>query len=441
MQNGGKPTRSTAPRSWNLNQTTDINLIFYDLTELLYQSAGFKSYYGIARVVAEGAQAAAKSEHPVRFVAFSQAHDAFFEVFADHDETGAVEFDIPNAGQPIYTRRVNHGKRRLLTALSPLVFFGLDAWERRRWAQGAGTFVPLDLAGGRFLSAARPKLMANAVQHLERKGGVSLHFLLHDAMPLHDEAKRRKKRFNSSFHKDTSYLIERADQIIANSQFTAEDLSQFADQGVLPAPRRLDVAQLAHEFPAGSENPSLTLPKRDYVLMVGTALGRKNLDVVLAAMARIAETGATPPLLVLAGRERKRTVAYLERPEMAAVKPHVQMAPSPHQTDLERLYRGCMAVILPSELEGWGLPAAEALWLGRPAICSDIPVFHEVCGEAGIYFGLRDAAALAGYLTRLADDPAYRQACEQRVADHRPNLRSWSDFGRDLLDCVARAPL
>lgn len=52
--------------------------LFYDLTELLYLSHGFKTYYGIAKVVAEGAKEAFRADNGTRFVAYSQGHDAFF---------------------------------------------------------------------------------------------------------------------------------------------------------------------------------------------------------------------------------------------------------------------------------------------------------------------------------------------------------------------------
>jgi glycosyltransferase involved in cell wall biosynthesis len=45
------------------------------------------------------------------------------------------------------------------------------------------------------------------------------------------------------------------------------------------------------------------------------------------------------------------------------------------------MYAGATALVLPSLYEGFGLPAVEAMQLGTPVICSDIPVLREVTGN------------------------------------------------------------
>lgn len=48
-----------------------------------------------------------------------------------------------------------------------------------------------------------------------------------------------------------------------------------------------------------------------------------------------------------------------------------------------------------SLMEGFGLPVLEAFAANCPVICSDIPVFHEVGGEAALYFKPDSPADLA----------------------------------------------
>jgi glycosyltransferase involved in cell wall biosynthesis len=76
--------------------------------------------------------------------------------------------------------------------------------------------------------------------------------------------------------------------------------------------------------------------------------------------------------------------------------------------DLGALYAGALAVVLPSWLEGFGLPPVEGLAAGAPAIVSDLPVLREVLGEGALYVPPGDAAALAGALLAVAGDPALR---------------------------------
>ena len=52
------------------------------------------------------------------------------------------------------------------------------------------------------------------------------------------------------------------------------------------------------------------------------------------------------------------------------------------ESELMEIYLGASVVWLPSRYEGFGMPALEAMALGRPVVASDIPAFREVCGDA-----------------------------------------------------------
>ena len=79
--------------------------------------------------------------------------------------------------------------------------------------------------------------------------------------------------------------------------------------------------------------------------------------------------------------------------------------------DVVHAYNHAEAVLCTSMAEGFGLPLAEAARMGKPAICSDIPVFREEGGKGAVYFPVGDAAALANTLEdwlagKLKADPA-----------------------------------
>jgi len=69
--------------------------------------------------------------------------------------------------------------------------------------------------------------------------------------------------------------------------------------------------------------------------------------------------------------------------------------------ELAALYTGAHALVLPSEAEGFGLPAVEALACGTPVVAADGPSLREVLDgratfvEAGDVAGLVDAAHAA----------------------------------------------
>jgi glycosyltransferase involved in cell wall biosynthesis len=79
-----------------------------------------------------------------------------------------------------------------------------------------------------------------------------------------------------------------------------------------------------------------------------------------------------------------------------------------HVEDLGALYAGSLAVVLPSWLEGFGMPPVEGLAAGAPAIVSDLRVFREALGDGALYVPPGDVDALAGALLEVASDPALR---------------------------------
>lgn len=78
--------------------------------------------------------------------------------------------------------------------------------------------------------------------------------------------------------------------------------------------------------------------------------------------------------------------------------------------ELRRLYKQTLAFIFPSLSEGFGLPLLEAQGLGAPVACSNIPVFHEVAGDAAVFFDPRRSDALAQVIAGLDGSPERRDA-------------------------------
>ena len=64
------------------------------------------------------------------------------------------------------------------------------------------------------------------------------------------------------------------------------------------------------------------------------------------------------------------------------------------------LLAGARALLFPSFAEGYGLPVAEALALGVPVLCSDLPALREVGGEVPEYLDPLDGA---GWRARVLD--------------------------------------
>ncbi|MFN8770525.1 MAG: glycosyltransferase family 4 protein [Neisseriaceae bacterium] len=54
--------------------------------------------------------------------------------------------------------------------------------------------------------------------------------------------------------------------------------------------------------------------------------------------------------------------------------------------ELKALYSNATVFIFPSFYEGFGIPILESFHCGTPCVVSDIPIFHEICADAALYF-------------------------------------------------------
>lgn len=413
--------------------------VYFDLTEaLLSASAKRVQYYGIARVVIETAKEAALLDPNIRFVVFSFGKKAFYEIEWTRAADGSVEFQIPkDVGQRWFRTQFGVGFLGLFMRL----FNGsVDRRNERVWAERASSLKKVDIRNGIFVSAARPKIIVDMIEALKRDGSKArIVPLVHDFMPLHNGATKRFGRFDRNFLNDNRLLISRSDLILTNSVFTLDELNRFAASGMLPKPGPATAIPLVHECPQGVEAPEISLPPSPYLLTVGLNLGRKNIEVVLEALMIMARAGKGTPYLVLAGAHRKRLKRFVERADLRPIRDRIVFVNNPNQTDLVRLYENALALVIPSRIEGWGLPAGEALWCGTPALCSTAPVFYEVCGELGLYFDPDDPETLAGQIGRLDEDASYREELRQRIADAKPLLRTWKTVAVEMLEALRAA--
>jgi glycosyltransferase involved in cell wall biosynthesis len=91
-----------------------------------------------------------------------------------------------------------------------------------------------------------------------------------------------------------------------------------------------------------------------------------------------------------------------------------------------RLLQGARALLFPSFTEGYGLPLAEALALGVPAICSDLPALREVGGEAPEYLDPLDGLGWRRLILGFTDEDSRVREAQLRRID-RWSSPSWED--------------
>ncbi len=220
------------------------------------------------------------------------------------------------------------------------------------------------------------------------------------------------------------HLAERATALTAVSRATAAKLTERWRID----PERVTVVRNGVDLPPADRSAARgDLPDR-YLLFVGALEPRKAPDLLVEAFGRARARGLDAEL-VLAGDGRLA-------PRLQA--PGVRLLGQVPRGALPSLYAGALALVMPSWLEGFGLPPAEALLAGTPAIVSDLPAFAETLGEGALRVPPGDAEALADALLRVAGDGELRARLAAAGAVAVGSL-SWDRAARELRAVLASA--
>ncbi|MFT3797696.1 glycosyltransferase [Microbacterium sp.] len=173
------------------------------------------------------------------------------------------------------------------------------------------------------------------------------------------------------------------------------------------------------------------VPGASHLVYMGSFMPYKNVETLLRAMADL--PGRTLHLLSRISPQRRAELSALV-PAGASVVFHGGVSDSEYAAVLAD-----RAVLVSASLdEGYGLPLAEALELGVPAVVTDMPIFREVAGDGALYAPGTDAAAFAGAIRSL-DDEALRAAVVAAGAEHIARF-TWPRSAEALLDALEALP-
>ena len=416
--------------------------VFYDLSEQFLANGHRFRYYGIVRTVMEVGYEMAR-HRDVRFVIYSPAHGRFFEVTPRLDAaspTGVMDPGLPPEATPIRLRQSYPTRNIVRDTLLRLIRPVVRRINLRRWAHvPEGAARPVDMSGQILVALGRPKIIADYLVNMEKNGtDLRMAPLLHDMIPLHAFTNSEQNIFSSHFMHDNQQVIRHSALILANSEFTRQEITDFGDEGHFENLPEVVAVPLAHELRTTQEPVTMEVPQTPYLLCVGTMTGRKNLECVMDALVTLAEAGRPVPDLVLAGARRKRAEDYVREARFSALQGKIHFRYSPNQAELRALYEGALALVIPSYMEGWGLPLGEAHWVGTPGLASTAAALREAGGDLARYFDPAAPAELAGLIDELQSDPAATRALRTRIATARPNLRRWADVAEDILRAVRR---
>lgn len=189
----------------------------------------------------------------------------------------------------------------------------------------------------------------------------------------------------------------------------------------------IEVPPITHVAEPAEETP--------LVMCVGSFEPRKNQLAVLHAAERLWREGHRFRLRFLGGGGW-RTEFDAEMNRLAAAGRDVRVAVRVSDEELWETYRQARFSVFASLHEGYGLPVAESLAYGTPALTSNFGSTAEIAADGGaLTVDPRDDDALLDAMRRLLVDDELIAALE-KAARERP-ARTWDDYARELWDVLA----
>ncbi len=164
--------------------------------------------------------------------------------------------------------------------------------------------------------------------------------------------------------------IARFDAIITISECSRRAIVELCDRYKIHCPP-ITVTYLAVDWEIARNAPA---PKEDFVLHLASPEPNKQTDRLLNYWSRLAKVRKDLPELKLVGNMTQEQSALL-----ATILRASHLRPLP-QKELRALMQSARALLLPSEIEGFGLPALEAYNAGTPVHYVRDTAVHEVLG-------------------------------------------------------------
>lgn len=185
--------------------------------------------------------------------------------------------------------------------------------------------------------------------------------------------------------KDKKFLpkkesIESSDHIICVSNSTKNDLQEFYNV----SDNKISVIYESSGISTNLINKSnITKNLKPFLLYVGSRHGYKNFDNLVIAFSNSEFLKNNYNIIFFGGgkinQDEKKIISDLK------IEKNLIFTEGSDK-NLANLYSRCEAFVYPSIYEGFGITLLEALSFNTKIICSDIPPFKEVCGDAAIYF-------------------------------------------------------
>ncbi len=277
----------------------------------------------------------------------------------------------------------------------------VELWLRRRLRPAGRWFRRIHLKPGDSLILPEPVADSRLVA-LETDGLLSRSVAIcHDVIPW--EFARRENTGVPPYFDRYLRALSRTRKVICIS---ADTRTKLEDAWSFVGVKRAPVEVVPWPIPFDGARPEPGAPDRpDRILCVSSINPRKNHGALLDALRLLRGRGVSFEL-ILVGREGKDAGLLVQEIQGARAeglpvvwRRHIA------EDELHQEYQRCAFTVLPSLMEGFGLPILESLWHSRPCLVHQAGAMAELAAAGGCQtVDMRRPIEIADGIARMIHD-------------------------------------
>ena len=201
---------------------------------------------------------------------------------------------------------------------------------------------------------------------------------IHDLNFLYDQTQSEPKKQKNL--RQLQKNIDRSNVIVCISEFCKNDVLQNCELGNKPV---FVIYNGTNILQPASLTVNSYKPTSRFLFSIGVVNRKKNFHVLLPLL----QQNKDMELLIAGKRDDENYIQYINHSaQELGVQEKVRVLGAISEYEKSWYYNNCYAFTFPSLAEGFGLPVAEAMSLGKPLFLSDRTALPEIGQDVAFYF-------------------------------------------------------
>ncbi len=228
-----------------------------------------------------------------------------------------------------------------------------------------------------------------------------------------------------------SHAAKNAAKIITVSNATKEEIVEH-----LRVPQeKVVVTYEGVDTQISNKDSKFQIPNSKFFLYVGNAYPHKNLEKLLQAFQSVKRKALSVKdlKLVLVGKQDYFYKRLEEEVQRMGLGRDIIFRHNVTDEELALYYQHALALVIPSLMEGFGLPLLEAMEENCLVVASDIPVFREIAGDIPLYFPPTDVNRLKDMLESIAQGTIQDEKNRKIKGQIQAKKFSWKKMAQETL--------